>query len=146
MFRITRTELLSGQFVGIHQVTEPLIGYKKLKCVCDNGAAETDVLAMLEIPTDALVVRSKHINDDDYAYPVKNIRTDQARLVNIEYMDTAGISNIDNCNFFSPRHDPTYQYHVGQIHHPNERLNTDINSSTESGLHFFLSKKDAENF
>lgn len=158
--KISRNELVGGNIVGVHKVEEPVVGFKKIICRCQNEPIWTifgmvdmgplfgpngdiEAVATVEIPTGSSIVRS----NTKYGVPSNKLRTDKMKVNDIETTSRRFLPNLlsrtTNCECFS-YHDRNFIYKKNDIHTSN--LCTNLYEECEPGLHFFLSKKEANNF
>ena len=138
MAHINREELLSGKAVGIHQLEEPLVGYKKIACL--KSDLTYHAVAVLEIPRGAFVVRGNGLMDsDERRVPSVKLRADCVIVKEI-------IHNIASpCEFVS-LYDPDYIYCIGKKHRPKFDFGLSLDGPCHSGIHFFLTRKEADDF
>ena len=143
MARISREELLSGKIVGLHQLEEPLIGYKKIVSFHLGAALERPTIAVLEIPKGALVVRGETIINNDGVREIGAVNKLRADCVIVRKILVCGTHS--NYNFYS-LYDSTYIYHVKQEHRPVKEFDLSLDGPCRSGIHFFLTEREADEF
>ena len=158
---LTRSQILGGN-AGHHKLTEKLTGFKKIQCYCSNiswfytltgnGPAFTKEsgIATLELKEGSTIIRPRTTYDsyfhNTYSLDSTKLRTDAAFVTNIENTSRFGQSlRGDNCECYSI-YSPSYKYKINQIHKPVEPLDTDINRECRSGIHFFLTKSEAQDY
>jgi hypothetical protein len=132
---------------GVHNVKEPIIGYKKIICDCDSITSKMPAIAELLIPSGAKVVKpiifDKYRTDKAIVKRVtpcnKNIKDEN----NYDIVDPNFLYNKCDCHSY---HHSGYKYHIGKIHNPRHPLDTDVREDCSSGIHFFSKRSDAENY
>ena len=153
MSNITRDELLIGKVAGLHKLDQPLTGYKKIKCICLS--ATVDAIAELQIPKDSTIVRPNEkyglLNalDSGEVWPSKRLRTDCAIVKNIEYPGAFPYSflmaNFSSCVCYS-NFDKSFNYKIGHKPNHEEMLDTNIDSSSRTGINFYISKDGVKDY
>lgn len=143
---------------GLHILAEPLIGYKKIRCVRKTKSYWTkeqpnytifDAIAELEIPIGSIVVRPEIItNYDDLIEKIVShkLRTDRAIVKRIFAINSSCDNLIDQKTRYYSLRDGKFQYHIGKENIPKEPLGTDVNNEYQSGIHFFLSMSKAKDY
>ncbi|BCS82498.1 hypothetical protein QLL95_gp0009 [Cotonvirus japonicus] len=120
---------------SVRKTIFPTTAYKQLKCCRNNYCLKS--IATLTIPSGSTVVRAKFSD---------KLRTDKVYVERIEYFLDDDPIDEDNYQCTGPIY-PGIQYKTGSVIEPNkEPLNTDINSTCEPGIHFFLDKNKARRF
>lgn len=124
---------------GIHTIREPTRVYKKVLC---NGEG---CIATLVLPVGSTVVYPIVYMHGEIPYNSEHkMRTDKAVVVEIEHHDKREyqrfISIADKNEVFP------FTYFVGKTVLPEKSLNHDEESVCESGIHFFTTRKAAEDY
>ena len=154
-------ELIDGNHYGTHRVQNPITVYKKIRCkermnFVDlffkyvlfrqfSEKPEFDAIAELEIPKDAIIVRSLTYGYDSNVSP--KLRTDRAIVKKIKANRSNDVSQYDmgNCECYSIFSNK-YKYHVGKEQKPEKDFNNNVFKECTSGIHFFLEKYDANKY
>lgn len=136
-----------GSTPGRHRTQTPFIGYKKVRCHNDNENYRFTAIATIEVPTDRLIIRSRPCYNDPYGatkkcYISDKLRTSEFKVLNIH--DMKGNELSFDCNCFSG-HDNSFKYKKGELHQPN-KFNPSVSEECTNGLHFFQTKKEAEEY
>lgn len=149
---ITREELLNGNKIGIHRITDkPIIGYKAAFYSLKNEIQEfwNPCLLEVEIPIGALVVKAIDNIDYEKKKIAGSLRTDKLFVKSIEGIDFYDkhvhkqlSSDEYKCRSFW-YHDFEY---TSQEMHPKHPLSLSLMNDCESGLHFFLHKQEADSY
>lgn len=165
---LSRQELMDGKFSGIHNVTVPIIGYKKIECICNDNPwwkflgdnfKCTRGIATLEIPIGSKIVRPLYLKHRDFEVehyaPAEKLRTDTVIFKNYEPLNNIickqSIINdiwrryyimINNCYCYSIMYQ-NYEYKQNEKHESQRALNLDITENCGSGIHFFIEKENA---
>jgi len=158
---LTKKELEYGINKGIHKVTEPVVGYKKIKCVCELKSffSDTikihkhDAIAELEIPPGAEIIRPEilktNYNSCTSSQEISNkLRTNNAIVKNITEVTRIPrriFTYLDNCICYS-LYDSKYRYNIGKEHKPDTPLNKDLDKECTTGIHFFIEKSEAKKY
>lgn len=158
---LTKTELLNGNHIGIHKVEEPITGFKKILCACDeilslpfgqkNTPVEKEMIAEVVIPKDATVIRPERYRDEYEIYkgyaegPSNKLRTDNAIVKRIIHPEPIRdyFANFSKCACRS-MWDNSYKYTVGKEHVPQYPFDRNVREENSSGIYFYLNKADAE--
>ena len=154
----TEQELRSGNEFGIHKVQQPITGYKKIQCDCPrsnffawlNDGKTINPIAELEIPTNATIIRPLVTTKSSFSAPESHIstklRTDVAITKKIKPVSLFALMfNPSNCRCYSLI-DNNYEYSVGKEQKPIKDFDDDVSTGCTSGIHFFLEKREAENY
>jgi hypothetical protein len=122
-------------------LSHPLIGYKKVMLSYKSNESPTkEIIATLEIPAGALVRIPPRWNFMSY----HKYRASEAKVVNLTYQKTGepytgdAAHSLVEFNFF---------YKIGEVVKPTHQpFSMDRFDDCASGIHFFLSRKEAEGF
>jgi hypothetical protein len=151
-------QIPSMMYSGKYLVEKPITGYKKIICTCNEvskfwsifgksnitKSIKLEMVGTLEIPVDATVIKPLSM---DYLGKSLNhrtkLRTDRAILKSVE--GGSMFSEMIGCDCHST-HDNNYKYNIGHEHKPEKPFDNDITRDCTSGIHFFLSKKEAKKY
>lgn len=107
-------------------------GYKKVTCI--GSGFEKEAIAKLNIPTGSIIIRSK----------TGGLRTNKVLVERIEDMDGEIIDESEyHCTGYIYR---GISYSTGKITKPLESLDVDVNRTCTTGIHFYLTEKEAEKY
>lgn len=125
---------------GTYVVTDPVIGYKKVRCEQSRGPLGiiydaifsptpslyyASCIATLRIPTDAIITRNN-----------KELRANMAELIHVEAMPSIWCE-INSIGYMWSDRDHNYRYKLGQMHKP-------ANPGKErSGIYFYEKRSNA---
>lgn len=119
---------------SVRKTIFPTTGYKRVTCI--GSGFEKEAIAKLNIPSGSIIVRSN--------LSTGGLRTDQVLVEKIEDLDGEIIDeNEYQCTgyiYYGIR------YKTGEITRPRESLDTDVNRTCTTGIHFFLTEKEAETY
>ena len=107
-----------------------LIGWKKCNLSPADGGGVRRVLVKLEIPADAR--RSNAAG--------RKCRASKAKVLAIYNMDGSECSGVEACSI----HDASFAYRVGETAEPREPFDEDPLAECASGIHFFITREEAE--
>ena len=174
LFEINYDDLISRKKDGIHHSTKPIVGYKKIECMCDENpwwaifakkkVECTSGVATLEIPENSTIVRPLYIRnhgEGPISSPSNKLRTDNIIMQKYEPLSKVAckpwieeqISMMwnriytisSNCYCYSIFQE-NYQYRENQNHKPKNELDLDLLQECAPGLHFFIEKEHAMNY
>lgn len=157
----TKEEILSGAKSGMFKLGywDSVTGYKKVLCCKDDKCVPA--IATLNMPAWSTILRAqvKRINEDTgevtFHGPSNKLRTDLAQVTSIDFLDNVlyrpnnkVLHSPDNCDCFALRdqftsRDNAFKYRIGSTIKPLEPFNTDTNEQCASGIHFFMTEKEA---
>lgn len=135
--------------VGIFKMVNPLVGYKKVRCVCKTGLfskMEIQAVAELEIPKGATVV-GPFGNWCRGSPPIHALafRTDNVLVKRIYGLETTiqGSSVPTSCSCYS-MYMKEFKYIAGKTHRPEKPLDLNRYKEHASGIYFHLTKREAK--
>jgi uncharacterized cysteine cluster protein YcgN (CxxCxxCC family) len=120
---------------GVYKLNEPMIGYKSIQCdKWENGETKESksYTAKVEVSKDSIVVKAKYVSKFPYL-----LRTNE---YTIKHIYTNG-DNVVRCRSIW---DSNIRYHLNHTYKAD--VDKDIKNSMGSGLHFFLTKKEADEY
>lgn len=127
-----------------------MIGYKKVWMCWHNQYGEVARPVVLKLRIDGAVVRRAGYDKMRTnaatvleAWTVKEVIKHESGDWNVVEVLNKKIKNTKK-QFYS-RHDRNFFYRVGDTVHPLNGFNTDTNEDCGSGIHFYLTKKEACN-
>jgi len=128
-------DFLNKKQIGEWILGAPITGFKQITCKCRNGKYEY-FTAQVTVPRGAFVIRPEI---DGRYVPSDKLRTNEYKIEKI----------FQNLFFEEPvecfsNHDPGFKYKEGETY----KVDYDRNLSRECtrGLHFFLTKKEADDY
>lgn len=146
---LTREELQLGRKSGTHITNAPFLGYKKVKCRRLGWIynRNIDVVAQVEIPQDATIIRPTHCFSDSWGdshyYVSDQLRTNH--LTVLDFYDKNGNILDSSCHECWSLRDPSFEYEKRKRHTP-DSFNTNIAAECTHGLHFFPDFELARNY
>ena len=139
MSNLTLEELKSGDKSGTHKLSHSLVGFKKVEC--KNGGLPITVIAKVEIPAGAIVIKPA-IQPSTVIPPNRKIRTNKLKV--IAFYDINGGLLSGDGTYYSI-HDKKFAYVKGKTLVP-DSFDTDLEQECTNGLHLFLTEEDAKKY
>lgn len=138
------TELASGQKAGKYILESGITGYKRILCHCEGFSLPTIKIAKISIPKGATVIRGESYEIDTIGdRPIKTrtvskgVRTNCFKMVEVETILGETVKK------YTSWFDSKQEYKLG-IYYKVENINEDLCRVHTAGLHFYLTKRDAE--
>lgn len=143
---LSELEFKSNFYYGKYKVQSPIIAYKKIKCTYQDKN-HYFAIAELEIPISSIIIKPLILYPTDYFFINKHIgklRTNKAIVKNI-YSLSNNILNLSNTIYYS-LYDNNYTYAIGDEKIPRNFFDDNVYTQCASGIHFFLTKHEAEKY
>lgn len=150
-------EVLAGKTVGTWTLNEPIKGFKKIHCRCEQPHEEMKqtikFIASVTIPQGARVTRAYKYSDrtdQENKKPTTKLRADNMKVDSIKpYVLNQNIlfnfwKEYSHCKPIQCYSDHTsiFRYEEGQNHKP-DKFNDKVTDECTNGLYFFVKEKDA---